>query len=198
MVDGALMAASGYPFSSTVLARSTAGSEPVVPTLTASTPRPSSLLAVMFTAGQTTPLRFQKPNSGPLNPCSGNAAATAPAGQRPSAGIVASCGQEMAPAGTGVAGPFPLSPRPWNVPGMDNPGSARTTTTLWTPAIACSRAVSGATDAADPAPVEAGPACSPTGWPLAVWTWTVSSEPSGCWCTRWVGSSLDTVPVPDP
>src|ERR1700727_3297812 len=107
MVDGALMAASGSPFSSTVLARSTATSEPVVPTLTASTPRPSSLLAVMFTAGQTTPLRFQKPNSGPLNPCSGNAAATAPGGQRPSAGIVASCRQEMAPAETGLAVPCP-------------------------------------------------------------------------------------------
>src|SRR3984957_4936112 len=171
MVDGALMAASGYPFSSTVLARST--------------------------AGQTTPLRFQKPNSGPLHPWSGNPAATAPAGQRPSAGMVASCGQEMAPAGTGVAGPFPFSPRPWNVPGMDNPGSARTTTTLWTPAIACSRAVSGATDAADPAPVEAGRVGAPTGWPLAVWTWTVSPEPSGCWSASWLVSMLTTVPVPN-
>src|ERR1700722_4248811 len=157
MVDGALSMASGYAFSSTVLARSTGGSEPVVPTLTASTPRPSSLLAGMFPAGQTTPLRFQKPNSGPLNPCSGNATATAPAGQRPSMGMVASCGQEIAPAETGLAVPSPFSPRPWNVPGMDSPGSARTTTTPWTPAIARSRAVSGATGAAGPRPGAADP-----------------------------------------
>src|ERR1700728_4104980 len=99
MVDGALRLTSGYAFSSTVRARSPAAPEPPVPTLTPSAPRSASRSAVTFTAGQTTPLRFQKPNSGPLNPCSGNAAATAPGGQRPSAGIVASCGQAMTPAG---------------------------------------------------------------------------------------------------
>src|SRR3984957_8883271 len=146
IVWGALRFASGYAFSSTVLARSTAGTEPSVPTLTASTPRLSSRLAGMSTAGQTKPLRFQKPTNGPLNPPSGNAAAVAPAGQRPRAGTVASCGQEIAPAGTGLAEPSEFSPRPWNVPGIDSPGSARTTTTPWTPPIAASRAVSGATD----------------------------------------------------
>src|ERR1700722_14512440 len=189
MVDGALRFASGYAFSSTVLARSTAGAEPSVPTLTASTPRLSNRVAGMFTAGQTKLLRFQKPNRGPLDPSSGNAAAVAPAGQRPRAGVVASCAQDTAPAGTGLAEPFPFSPRPWNVPGIDSPGSARTTTSPWTPGIARSRAVSGATDAAGPAGVMAGPTRVPAG-PI----WTVLF---GCWSASWVVSMLTTAGVPN-
>src|SRR5580700_9567613 len=87
-------------FSSTVLACSTAGLLPSVPTLMASTPRVSSRVAGTFAAGQVIVVA-SVPNRGPLNPSSGNAAAVAPAGQRPRAGTAASCAHETTPAGTG-------------------------------------------------------------------------------------------------
>src|SRR5580693_10701334 len=106
MVDGALWPGFAYALSSIVLACSTAGSEPFVPTLIASTPRLSSREAGTFTAGQVIPADVMA-SRGPANPSSGNAAAVAPAGQRPRAGTVASCAHETRPAGMGVGGPAP-------------------------------------------------------------------------------------------
>src|SRR6266702_8111971 len=103
MVDGPPGAAYACAFSSTVLTCSTAGTEPFVPTLMASTPRVSSRAAGTFTAGQVIPADVV-PSRGPSNPSSGNAAAVAPAGQRPRAGTVASCAHETTPAGTGTGG----------------------------------------------------------------------------------------------
>src|SRR5258708_21105465 len=110
MVDGVLTPGYACALSSTVLACSTAGVLPSVPTLMASTPRVSSRVAATFTAGQVIAVASM-PNRGPLNPSEGNAAAVAPAGQRPSAGTVPSCAHETTPAGTGVAGPNGLVPR---------------------------------------------------------------------------------------
>src|SRR5439155_27288680 len=143
MVDGPPGAAYACAFSSTVLVCSTADMEPFVPTLMASTPRLSSREAGTFTAGQVIPSDVVG-STGPANPSFGNAAAVAPAGQRPRAGTVASCAHETTPAGTGVGGPNILTPRSWNVAGMVSPVSARTTSTPWTPRIPLSCAVSGA------------------------------------------------------
>src|ERR1700677_1585254 len=111
-----------------VLACSTAGVVPSVPTLMPFTPMGSSRAAGMFTAGQVIAVVFT-PNRGPLmpNPPSGNAAAVAPAGQRPRAGTAASCAHETTPAGAGGCGPNAglLS----NAPGTVRCGSARITTT---------------------------------------------------------------------
>jgi len=104
MVDGALMAGYACGFSSTVLACSTVGLEPFVATLMASTPRVSSRAAGTFAAGQVIAVA-SVPNRGPLNPSAGNAAAVAPAGQRPRAGTAASCAHETTPAGTGPPPP---------------------------------------------------------------------------------------------
>src|SRR5215467_14755771 len=104
---------------------------------------------------------------GPNAPA-GNAAATAPAGQRPSAGTVASWEQEITPAGTGLGWPNPLPPKPRNVPGMVSPRSARTRTTPWTPEIARSCAVSGSAGAAGPGPDTAWP----PGDSYAIWSFS--------------------------
>ena len=101
MVDGALTLGYACAFSSTVLACSTADTEPFVPTLMASTPRLSSRVAGTFAAGQVIPADVV-PDRGPSNPSSGNAAAVAPAGQRPRAGTAASCAHETTPAGAGT------------------------------------------------------------------------------------------------
>src|SRR5260370_17901023 len=102
-----------------------------------STPRVTSREAETFAAGQVIPVVFTANRGAPgPNPPSGNAAAVAPAGQRPRAGTVASCAHETTPAGTGLGGPNGLGrPKPGNVPGMVSPGAARTTTTPWTPAM---------------------------------------------------------------
>src|SRR5579863_7328119 len=97
----------------------------------ASTARVSSRAAGTFTAGQVIPADVV-PSRGPANPSSGNAAAVAPAGQRPRAGTVASCAHETTPAGTGLEPPG-YTPRLSNVPGMVSFGIARTTTTPRTP-----------------------------------------------------------------
>src|SRR5689334_19155715 len=100
IVDGVLSPGYAGAFSSTVLACSTAGPVPSVATLMASTPRVSSRAAGTFAVGQ---VNVEKSVSlkprGPLNPSAGNAAAVAPAGQRPRAGTVASCAHETTPAG---------------------------------------------------------------------------------------------------
>src|SRR5690242_2962927 len=101
----------------------------------------SSIVLACSTAGT-------EPLVATLNPSSGNAAAAAPAGQRPRAGTVASCAQETTPAGIAIGGLPGKVPRLWNVPGMVSFGSARTTTTPWTPGIPRSRAASGAAGAA--------------------------------------------------
>src|SRR4029077_17401448 len=101
MVDGARRPKYAGVFSSTVLACSTAGTEPFVPTLMASTPRLSSREAGTFTAGQGTGAAVLA-SGGPPTPSSGNPPAVAPAGQRPRAGTVASCAQETTPAEIGV------------------------------------------------------------------------------------------------
>src|ERR1700730_16384829 len=105
IVDGVLRPGYACAFSSKVLARSTAGTVPVVPRLMASTPRVSSRAAGTFAAGQ---VNVEKSVSlkarGPLNPSAGNAAAVAPAGHRPRAGTAASCAHETTPAGSGVGG----------------------------------------------------------------------------------------------
>src|SRR5450755_1927402 len=149
MVDGPPGAAYARAFSSTVLACSTAATEPFVPTLMASTPRLSSGKPWRFMAGQVIPADVL-PSRGPANPSSGNAAVAAPAGQRPRAGTVASCAHETTPAG--------LPPRPPTVAGMVSFGTARTTTTPWTPGIPRSCAASAAAGAAGPAPAAAGSA----------------------------------------
>src|SRR5215469_6952619 len=96
----------------------------------AATPRLSIPEAGTFAAGQVIPVVFVE-FSTPLGPNApaGNAAAAAPAGQRPSTGTVASWEQEITPAGTGLGWPDPLPPKPRNVPGMVSPRSARTRTT---------------------------------------------------------------------
>src|SRR2546430_15635789 len=94
--------------------------EPFVPTLMASTPRLSSREAGTFTAGQVIPSDVVG-STGPANPSFGNAAAVAPAGQRPRAGTVASCAHETTPADTGLAGPPGKAPRVWDVPGAGDP-----------------------------------------------------------------------------
>src|ERR1700736_3597481 len=134
MVDGVLRAEYACAFSSTVLARSTAGTEPFVPTLKASTARLSSREAGTFTAGQVISADVL-PSRGPPNPSSGNATVVAPAGQRPRAGTVASCAHETTPAGIGLGGPNSLRPRPGSVPGIVSFGSARTTSTPRTPGM---------------------------------------------------------------
>src|ERR1700732_2114228 len=135
MVGGALALGYARALSNTVLACSTAGTEPFVPTLMASTARVSSREAGTFTAGQVIPADVMA-SRGPADPSSGTAAAVAPAGQRPRAGTVASCAHETRPAGMGVGGPAPGKvPRLWNVPGMVSRGSAWTTTTPWTPGM---------------------------------------------------------------
>src|SRR5271154_5041183 len=109
MVDGAVRLGEVYALSSIVLACSTAGTEPFVPTLMASTPRLSSREAGTFTAGQVIAADVLA-SRGPPNPSSGNAAAVAPAGQRPGAGTAASCAHETTPAETGLGatpGPVP-------------------------------------------------------------------------------------------
>src|ERR1700745_4305206 len=109
MVEGALRLGFAYALSSIVLACSTAGSAPCVPTLIACTPRRSSREAGTFTAGQVIPADVVA-SRGPSNPSSGNAAAVAPAGQRPRAGTAASCAHDTAPAETGLGampGPAP-------------------------------------------------------------------------------------------
>src|SRR6266700_2682457 len=142
----------------------------------ASTPRLSSRVAGTFAAGQVIPVA-STPYRGPLNPSAGNAAAVAPAGQRPSAGTVASCAHETTPAGTGVGGPNILTPRSWNVAGMVSPWSARTTSTPWTPRIPLSCAVSGAAGAAGPGravpPFDSRPMLAATC--LDADTWSVST-----------------------
>src|SRR6266566_4198696 len=172
MVDGPPGAAYACAFSSTVLACSTAGTEPFVPTLMASTPRLSSREAGTFTAGQVIPAD-PVGSTGPANPSMGNAAAVAPAGQRPRAGTVASCAHEITPAATGLGALPGKAPRLWNVPGMVSPGSARTTTTPWTPGIPRSRAASGAAGAAGPAPAAAG-SCADLKPPDAA-SWSVTT-----------------------
>src|SRR6478752_1672189 len=117
----------------------------------ASTPRVSSRGAGTFAAGQVIVVA-SVPNRGPSNPSAGNFTVAAPAGQRPRAGTVASCAHETTPAGTGLAGPPEKVPRLWNVPGMVSFGTARTTTTPWTPGIPRNCAASGAAGAAGPAP----------------------------------------------
>src|SRR5215469_13178072 len=107
IVDSVLTAGYACAFSSTVLASSTADVLPFVATLMASTPRVSSRPAGTFAAGQVIVVA-SAPNRGPLNPSAGNAAAVAPAGQRPRAGTAASCAHETTPAGTG---PVLLPPR---------------------------------------------------------------------------------------
>jgi hypothetical protein len=82
IVAGAETGVAAGAFSSTVLACSTAGLLPFVPTLMASTPGVASRAAGTFTAGQTNELRYL-PLRGSLNPSAANAAAVAPAGQRP-------------------------------------------------------------------------------------------------------------------
>src|SRR6266566_3925169 len=101
----------------------------------ASTPRVPSRGAGTFAAGQVIVVASM-PNRGPLNPFSGNAAAVAPAGQRPRAGTAASCAHETTPAGTG---PVLNGVAPSSVAGIVSPGSARTTSTPWTPGIPLSR-----------------------------------------------------------
>src|SRR6202012_4297949 len=151
IVDGVLRPGYACAFSSKVRARSTAGTVPSVCTLTASTPRVPSRAAGTFAAGQVNVEKsvLVKPR-GPLNPSAGNAAAVAPAGQRPRTGRVASWAHETKPAGTGAGGPNMLTPRSWNVAGMVSSGSARTTRTPWTPGIALNCAVSEAAGAAGP------------------------------------------------
>ena len=133
MVVGALAAAYAGVFSSTVLACSIAATEPFVATLMESTPRLCRCDAGMFTAGQVIPADVN-PDRGPSHPSSGTAAAVAPAGQRPRAGTVASCVHETRPAG---------SPPAWYAAGIVSAGSARITTTPWTPEIWRSWAASG-------------------------------------------------------
>src|ERR1700684_3673003 len=104
MVDGALPLGFAYALSSTVLACSIAGPAPFVCTWMASTPRRASREAGTFTAGQVIPADVVA-STGPPNPPEGNAAAVAPAGQRPRAGTVASCAHETTPADTGLEPP---------------------------------------------------------------------------------------------
>src|SRR5437763_298113 len=101
MVDGPPGAAYACAFSSIVLACSTAGTEPFVPTLMASTPRLSSREAGMFTAGQVIPADVLAPR-GPTNPSSGAAAPLAPAGHRPGAGTDPWCAHATNPAAAGL------------------------------------------------------------------------------------------------
>src|SRR5579859_6811140 len=104
MVDTVLTARYADAFSSIVLACSTAGVLPSVPTSMVSTPRASSRAAGTFAAGQVIAVA-SVPNRGPLNPSAGNAAAVAPAGQRPRAGTAASCAHETTPAAIGLVLP---------------------------------------------------------------------------------------------
>src|SRR5580700_6843729 len=114
-----------------------------------STPRASSRVAGTVAAGQVIAVA-STPKRGPLNPAAGNAAAAAPAGQRPRAGTVASCAHETTPAGIGLGGPNSLVPRPGSVPGIFSFGSTRTTTTPRTPGMPRNCAASGAAGAAGP------------------------------------------------
>src|SRR5580693_10407413 len=114
-----------------------------------STPRASSPATGTFAAGQVYVSTFE------LKPSAGNSAVAAPAGQRPSAGTVASCAHETTPAGIGVTltsvlAPNALTPRFSKRPGIVSPGTARTTSTPWTPGTAPSWAASGAAGAAGP------------------------------------------------
>src|SRR5689334_6505156 len=151
----------------------------------ASTPRVSSRVAGTVAAGQVIVVA-SLPNRGPLNPSAGNAAAAAPAGQRPRAGTVASCVHETTPAGTGPVVPSGLVPRLCNVPGMVSPGTARTTSTPWTPGIPLSCAVSGAAGAAGPG--RAVPSLAPGPLLPATWfdadTWLVSTVASAALAHR--------------
>src|SRR6202046_2334995 len=141
--------------SSSVRARSTVAVAPFVATLMPSTPRASSSATGTFAAGQVYVSAFALKPRGPGRPPAGNSAVAAPAGQRPSAGTVASCAHETAPAGIGVTlpsglTPNALTPRFSKRPGIVSPGTARTTSTPWTPGTALSWAASGAAGAAGP------------------------------------------------
>src|SRR3984957_5284154 len=141
--------------SSSVRARSTVVAAPFVATLMPSTPRASSSAAGTFAAGQVYVSTLELKPRGPLKPSAGNSAVAAPAGQRPSAGTVASCAHETTPAGIGVTlpsvlTPNALTPRFSKRPGIVSPGTARTTSTPWTPGTALSWAASGAAGAAGP------------------------------------------------
>src|ERR1700722_2285702 len=144
-LNGVLRPEYALALSSAVRTRSIAGSDPFVATSMASAPRLSSRAAGTCAAGQVIPALLT-PCRGPLYPSAGNSAVVAPAGHRPRAGKVASCAHETTPAG----GP----PMPSNPVGMFSPGTARTTTTPWTPGIERNRAASGAAGAAGP---RAGP-----------------------------------------
>src|SRR5690348_11481096 len=120
-----------------------------------STPRASSPATDTFAAGQVYVSTFELKPRGPSKPSAGNSAVAAPAGQRPSAGTVASCAHETTPAGTGVTlpsglTPNALTPRFSKRPGIVSPGTARTTSTPWTPGTALNRAASGSAGAAGP------------------------------------------------
>src|ERR1700684_1262940 len=119
------------------------------------TPRVSSPASGTFAAGQVYVPTFELKPRGPLKPSAGNSAVAAPAGQRPRAGTVASCAHETTPAGMGVTlpsalTPNALTPRFSKRPGIVSPGTARTTSTPWTPGTAFSWAASGAAGAAGP------------------------------------------------
>src|ERR1700728_3017891 len=120
-----------------------------------STPRASSPATDTFAAGQVYVSTFELKPRGPWKPSAGNSAVAAPAGQRPSAGTVASCAHETTPAGIGVTlpsvpSPNALTPRFSKRPGIISPGTARTMSTPWTPGTALSWAASGAAGAAGP------------------------------------------------
>src|SRR6266404_555405 len=172
MVDGVLRPGYAGALSSKDRACSIVCTVPFVATLMASTPRVSSCEAGTVTGVQTCALPIL-PNRGPLNPSAGNAAAVAPAVQRPRAGTVANCAHETTPAGIGVGGPNILTPRSWNVAGMVSPGSARTTSTPWTPGIALNCAVSGTAGAAGPGravpPFDPGPMLAATCFDADTW-----------------------------
>src|SRR5215469_4908224 len=101
IVVGVLMLGYAVAFSSNVLTCSTDCLVPLVATLMASTPRASRRAAGTFADGQVIVVASVLPR-GPLNPSAGNAAAVAPAGQRPRAGTAASCAQETTPAEIGL------------------------------------------------------------------------------------------------
>src|ERR1700760_4741642 len=98
MVDGVPTPVYPGAVSSSVLACSTVGVLPSVPTSTASTPRVPSRAAGTFAAGQVNveTSALLKP-SGPLTPSAGKRAALAPAGHRPRAGTAASCAHATRP-----------------------------------------------------------------------------------------------------
>src|ERR1700685_2587800 len=158
--------------SSSVRARSTVAVAPFVATLMPSTPRASSPAAGTFAAGQVYVSTFELKPRGPLKASAGNSAVAVPAGQRPSAGTVASCAHETTPAGIGVTlpsvlTPNVLTPRFSKRPGIVSPGTARTTTTPWTPGTALSSAASGAAGAAGPGFAVPDRAPGPLPWATA-------------------------------